>query len=1042
MDASSSGDTRVQRRRAGKHSQNGEGGPETTTPPARQERSKVQIGSRDSSTGLSVAPPINRESGKSLKTSHPETTAGAANCAASSPPSPPSSASAPGKPPLGPSTLGREPLPKIGQIMVKVNTYPTPDSSPKSQTTSSPSMSGRSSASPAGFPEVTRRHVERVNSKMNSILESIEATGCRSHPLNEGQMEVDPLPRIFCGPTASSSSTVNDSWVVGGEISDNDPEVINSIDDLERALDDCLPNPSDPVEDCEGSEKDPLLKPENAPMLAMRMPRNPPPPLRKPQLHTSHSLPEGNAHSLTQRTQRGNLAAARDHGRPKSDSGIGSTQGSPGNAFLYKEYKGLDYEGSGQLFFGELPPCGTGNPVGAEGGRSGSLGSTPCAVEVSEAAANYSAHHQSSSQFHDIQASYGSTSFHYGEPTPPSSAIRSPSAYPPFGAHDFLKTEQLSSESVDAMVGYILEPILRNGAFKDFWHLCKQAKCRLLQGKICWLRDLEKFLFDGVPAVRSLSSYKAFCEAILDNCQRALPYIRESDQQRSYDPVYSPAYFIDALHHAKELADAWTAEKNKVVREARHNCQSASEELDTSRNNKSKLKDFVLPPDMISPEGRKRQMPIDFNQDESQMKRALTPNKVAGSVRPGLAIQTSAPLGYYDGYHGALPPSPLQAENIGYPLNPGFDFGPTALTAVQSGRFAEYTHPSSEPATTTTTAPLPSDVSGDNRVMPRHPAGYPQAPTPADTNYAGSPMAPAPLFEGPSGNSHSTPGRKASVPAGKPDEEDTPIYYCDQCNREFPRPCDLTKHKKTHERPFKCDDESCKYHIEGFPTNKERERHQNDIHVANSKEWNCMYSPCTYKSKRESNCKQHMEKAHGYTYKRMKRNPRKRPEQLTKPVASDKRKRGSVRKTSVATSRSTVSKVTKTSRPSQSEAPGVAALPRQDPGVAVSTGFDSYQSYHQSSSMHGINDYQLIDPGMHGTPYFDGSPTTDFEPSPVTAPMGYNPHINTYETNHSVMENSEWYSSQDSGFLDPFLPDFGQSSTPYDEGVGDDDTAD
>ncbi|RPB14060.1 hypothetical protein P167DRAFT_72996 [Morchella conica CCBAS932] len=104
----------------------------------------------------------------------------------------------------------------------------------------------------------------------------------------------------------------------------------------------------------------------------------------------------------------------------------------------------------------------------------------------------------------------------------------------------------------------------------------------------------------------------------------------------------------------------------------------------------------------------------------------------------------------------------------------------------------------------------------------------------------------------------------------------TALHSCEFCQKTFPRPCDRTKHRKTHERPFKCDVASCKYHTEGFPTIKEKERHQNDIHAFNSREWRCQFAPCTYKSKRESNCKQHMEKAHQYVYKRTKMNPRRR----------------------------------------------------------------------------------------------------------------------------------------------------------------------
>jgi len=90
------------------------------------------------------------------------------------------------------------------------------------------------------------------------------------------------------------------------------------------------------------------------------------------------------------------------------------------------------------------------------------------------------------------------------------------------------------------------------------------------------------------------------------------------------------------------------------------------------------------------------------------------------------------------------------------------------------------------------------------------------------------------------------------------------------CNKEFKRPCDLTKHEKTHSRPWKCPIPTCKFHEYGWPTEKEMSRHVNDKHSAAPAMYECQYKPCPYKSKRESNCKQHMEKAHGWTYNRTK----------------------------------------------------------------------------------------------------------------------------------------------------------------------------
>lgn len=95
------------------------------------------------------------------------------------------------------------------------------------------------------------------------------------------------------------------------------------------------------------------------------------------------------------------------------------------------------------------------------------------------------------------------------------------------------------------------------------------------------------------------------------------------------------------------------------------------------------------------------------------------------------------------------------------------------------------------------------------------------------------------------------------------------------CNKEFKRPCDLTKHEKTHSRPWKCPVPTCKYHEYGWPTEKEMDRHHNDKHSASPPMFECLYKPCPYKSKRESNCKQHMEKAHGWTYVRTKTNGKK-----------------------------------------------------------------------------------------------------------------------------------------------------------------------
>ncbi|KAJ4287966.1 hypothetical protein N0V90_011981 [Kalmusia sp. IMI 367209] len=110
----------------------------------------------------------------------------------------------------------------------------------------------------------------------------------------------------------------------------------------------------------------------------------------------------------------------------------------------------------------------------------------------------------------------------------------------------------------------------------------------------------------------------------------------------------------------------------------------------------------------------------------------------------------------------------------------------------------------------------------------------------------------------------------------KSDKPGDVMHICRDCKKEFKRPCDLTKHEKTHSRPWKCTEEKCKYFDLGWPTEKERDRHINDKHSNAPAQYKCLYPPCTYASKRESNCKQHMEKAHGWEYVRSKSNGRKK----------------------------------------------------------------------------------------------------------------------------------------------------------------------
>jgi hypothetical protein len=110
------------------------------------------------------------------------------------------------------------------------------------------------------------------------------------------------------------------------------------------------------------------------------------------------------------------------------------------------------------------------------------------------------------------------------------------------------------------------------------------------------------------------------------------------------------------------------------------------------------------------------------------------------------------------------------------------------------------------------------------------------------------------------------------------------LFACKEagCDRHFRGLENLKQHQKarnhqdTHTRPWKCPVPTCRYHEHGWPTEKERDRHVADKHSSESAAgFKCHFKPCTYISKRESNCKQHMEKFHGWTYVRSKKNGKK-----------------------------------------------------------------------------------------------------------------------------------------------------------------------
>lgn len=208
------------------------------------------------------------------------------------------------------------------------------------------------------------------------------------------------------------------------------------------------------------------------------------------------------------------------------------------------------------------------------------------------------------------------------------------------------------------------------------------------------------------------------------------------------------------------------------------------------------------------------------------------------------------------------------------------------------------------------------------------------------------------------------------------------------CEKIFNRKCDLAKHEKTHSRPFKCPEKTCKYHDQGLPTEKERDRHVNDKHSANPRYFHCHY--CPFKTKRDSNCKQHMEKKHGWTYERVKGTSKsmKTPQQTPQTPSM--------------------------STPSVSDDWGNTSVYGSDGSsnfTPYTTSLDDFGDTMQPPA----NPYQVslfpTNPRPHGGPHIYGSPELNFNSSPYgtdcSAPVPGSMDFNSpYGHNQSYLDTS------------------------------------
>ncbi|KAF5712162.1 zinc finger transcription factor ace1 [Fusarium mundagurra] len=88
---------------------------------------------------------------------------------------------------------------------------------------------------------------------------------------------------------------------------------------------------------------------------------------------------------------------------------------------------------------------------------------------------------------------------------------------------------------------------------------------------------------------------------------------------------------------------------------------------------------------------------------------------------------------------------------------------------------------------------------------------------------------------------------------------------------------DSTGHFVPNPLPWACPISSCQDYSHTWPTEEERDRHYRDKHSETLPMYKCMFMPCLYWSKREMNCKKHLEKVHGLTYIRPLKADKKLP---------------------------------------------------------------------------------------------------------------------------------------------------------------------
>ncbi|KAI5290336.1 copper-binding transcription factor, partial [Ascosphaera aggregata] len=394
----------------------------------------------------------------------------------------------------------------------------------------------------------------------------------------------------------------------------------------------------------------------------------------------------------------------------------------------------------------------------------------------------------------------------------------------------------LSAVACRKIESHILLPLLRRKEVTPFYPLIRSLPPRIQSGEITTLRDLEKTLF-GLSVNFAISKavgrnvYTAFANYTIQCLHAVVPALCERELRSDGERAYSGLYFLDLVEQVRQYAaivgHARVQRVAAAVKSMEKQLAQGGFEPDDELVLVNGIADSGRPAELVR---RKKDgsmyclstgKPYTSNDTSSQLRNSQAEVRSRSSVgRPPMDEASSQQLRAARASIRASKYRNSKDAIVTRPQNQGIA---QSKMAMKMGKASELgTKRALDTRLSLSTDEPPNDVS---RSMARRKKGE----APMDVK-----------------------------------------ALCRYCNKRFRRPCDLTKHMKTHTRPYKCPEPNCKYFTVGWPTEKERDRHVNDKHSKNPKLYHCEFG-CGYQSKRESNCKQHMEKSHAYTYERTKR---------------------------------------------------------------------------------------------------------------------------------------------------------------------------